>query len=226
MSEQELYRARASLQATFGRKSVMDDGTRVAPCTISCRFVAVIGGYMAEAFSSDVRRVTGWSIALSVLMIIAGLLAIASPLLAGVTVTRLVGWLLLFSGVLHFVYAFRGGGVTAVLWEILLAVVYALAGVYILANTAIGLVSLAFVIAFYLFAESILELAASYMTRHEKGSGWLLFDGILTLLLAIMIWGTWPSSAAWVIGTLVGVSMLFSGISRLMMASAVRRITA
>jgi uncharacterized membrane protein HdeD (DUF308 family) len=193
---------------------------------VSGRFVAATGGYMEQSFSSDVRRVTGWSIGLSVLMIIAGLLAIASPLLAGIAVTRLVGWLLLFSGALHFVYAFRGGGVTAVLWEILLAVVYVLAGIYILANTALGLASLTFVIAFYLFVEAIVEFSASYMTRHEKGSGWLLFDGIVTLLLALMIWSTWPTSEVWAIGTLVGVSMLFSGISRLMMTSAVRRITA
>jgi len=187
---------------------------------------AVIGGDMERLFSSDVRRVTGWSIALSILMIIAGILAIASPFVAGMVVTRVVGWLLLFSGVLHFVYAFRGGGVTAVLWEILLAVVYAVAGFYILANPAIGLASLTVVIALYLFAEAILEFAESYMTRHEIGSGWLLFDGIVTLLLAFMILGTWPSSKMWAIGTLVGVSMLFSGISRLMMSSAVRRITA
>ncbi len=181
---------------------------------------------MTQSFSSDVRRVTGWSIALSVLMIIAGFLAIASPLLAGIAVTRLVGWLLLFSGGLHFVYAFRGGGVTAVLWEILLAVVYVIAGIYILANTFIGLATLTFVVAFYLFAESYLELAASYMMRHERGSGWLLFDGIVTLLLAVMIMSTWPASKAWAIGILVGVSMLFSGISRLMISSAVRRVTA
>ena len=180
---------------------------------------------MAEAFSSDVRRVTGWSIALSVLMIIAGLFAIASPFLAGIAVTRLVGWLLLFSGGLHFVYAFRGGGVTAVLWEILLAVVYAVAGIYLLANTLVGLATLTFVIAFYLFAEAIIVFVESYMMRHERGSGWLLFNGSVTLLLAIMILSNWPASKVWVIGTLVGVSMLFSGISRLMMSSAVRRIT-
>jgi uncharacterized membrane protein HdeD (DUF308 family) len=181
---------------------------------------------MAESFLSDVRRVTGWSIALSVLMVIAGILAIASPLLAGIVVTRVVGWLLLFSGVLHFVYAFRGGGATAVLWEILLAVLYVLVGFYILANPAIGLASLTFAIAVYLFVKAILELTESYMTRRESGSAWLLFNGIVTLALAFLIVGTWPSSKIWTIGTLVGVSILFSGISRLMMSSAVRRITA
>lgn len=181
---------------------------------------------MAQSFSSDVRRVTGWSIALSILMIIAGIVAIVSPFIAGIVVTRVVGWLLLFSGVLHLVYAFRGGGVTAVLWEILLAAVYGLAGFFILVNTAVGLASLTFVIGLYLFAEAIIEFAGSYMTRHERGSGWLLFDGIVTLLLAFLILGTWPSSKIWTIGTLVGVSMLFSGISRLMISSAARRIAA
>ena len=181
---------------------------------------------MAESFLSDVRRVTGWSIALSVLMIIAGILAIVSPLVAGLLVTRIVGWLLLFSGVLHFVYAFRGGGVTAVLWEILLAVVYVVVGIYILMNTAVSLATLTFVLALFLFVEAILEFSESYVTRYESGSGWLVFDGVIKLLLALMIWSTWPSSKVWAIGTLVGVSMLFSGISRLMMSSAVRRITA
>jgi len=188
--------------------------------------VAVIGGDMERIFSSDVRRVTGWSIALSILMIIAGLLAIASPFIAGMVVTRVVGWLSLFSGVLHFMYAFRGGGVTAVLWEILLAVVYAVVGFYILANPAIGLASLTFAIALYLFIEAILVFGESYMLRHESGSGWLLFNGIVTLLLAFMIMGNFPGSKIWAVGTLVGVSMLFSGISRLMVSSAVRRIAA
>jgi uncharacterized membrane protein HdeD (DUF308 family) len=181
---------------------------------------------MTQSILSGVHRATGWSIALSVLMIIAGILAMASPLVAGIAVTRVVGWLLLFSGALHFVYAFRGGGVTSVIWEILLGVVYGLVGIYILANPAIGLASLTFAIALYLFTEAIIEFAVSYITRHESGSGWLLFDGLVTLLLAFLIVGAWPASTAWAIGTLVGVSMLFSGISRLMISSTVRRITA
>ena len=181
---------------------------------------------MEQTLSSDFHKATTWSIVLSILMIVAGLLAIAAPLYAGVFVTALVGWLLLFSAGLHLVYAFRGGGATAVLWEILLCVVYAVVGFYILANPGIGLASLTFVIAAYLFVESILELTLSYQMRTQSGAGWLLFDGIVTLILAIMIWGNWPASSVWAIGVLVGVSMLFSGISRLMLTSTVRRIAA
>ena len=179
---------------------------------------------MAQELSADVQKATSWSIFLSVLMIIAGILAIAAPLYAGVAVAALVGWLLLFSGVLHLVYAFRGGKVSAVLWEILLAVVYGLVGFYILANPGVGLASLTLVIALFLFIEAILEFSLSYQFRGESGTGWFLFDGIVTLILALMIWASWPSSSAWAIGTLVGVSMLFSGISRVMLTSTVRRM--
>jgi uncharacterized membrane protein HdeD (DUF308 family) len=78
----------------------------------------------------------------------------------------------------------------------------------------------------YLFVEGVLEFILSLQLRPAPGSGWLLVDGIVTLVLAVMIWSTWPSSAAWVIGTLVGISMLFSGITRLMLSLAVRKITA
>jgi uncharacterized membrane protein HdeD (DUF308 family) len=180
---------------------------------------------MAQAFTTDLHRATTWSIVLSVLMIIAGILAIASPYYAGLAITVVVGWLLLFSAVLHLVYAFRGGRATAVIWEILLAIVYALIGFYILANPRIGLGALTFAIAFYLFVEAILEFALSYQLRNESGAGWILVDGIITMILAFLIWANWPNSSYWAVGIIVGVSMLFSGITRVMITSMVRRVT-
>jgi uncharacterized membrane protein HdeD (DUF308 family) len=180
---------------------------------------------MAQAFSTDLKRATSWSMALSVLMIIAGILAIAAPYYAGLTITAVVGWLLLISAVLHLVYAFRGGRATAVIWEILLAVVYGLIGFYVLTNLGVGLASLTFAIAFFLFVEAILELALSYQLRNESGAGWILVDGIITMILAFLIWANWPNSSVWAVGVIVGVSMLFSGIVRVMITSNIRRIT-
>jgi uncharacterized membrane protein HdeD (DUF308 family) len=181
---------------------------------------------MERTLSSDVHTATTWSIVLSILMIVAGVLAIASPFMAGVVVTALVGWLLIFSAGLHLVYAFRGGRAGAVMWEILLAIVYGLVGFYILANPSVSLATLTFVIAFFLFVEGVLELVLSYQLRNESGGGWILVDGIVTLILAILIWSRWPSSSVWAIGTLVGVSMFFSGITRLALTYNVRKIIA
>ena len=88
-----------------------------------------------------------------------------------------------------------------------------------------GLASLTIAFAVYLLLEAILEFVLGFILRPLPGSRWLLFDGIVTLILAVMIWRSWPSSSAWAIGTLVGVSMLFSGASRLMLSLAVRSVT-
>jgi uncharacterized membrane protein HdeD (DUF308 family) len=157
-------------------------------------------------------------------MIAAGAMAIFAPMVAGVAVTALVGWLLLFSGALHLVFAWRAGRAGSVAWEILLGVLYGAIGFYLIAQPVVGLASLTLAIAAYLLIEGVLELVLSFQMRHAPGSGWLLFDGIITLILAVMIWSTWPSSAVWVVGALVGISMFFSGITRLMLSTAVRRI--
>lgn len=65
----------------------------------------------------------------------------------------------------------------------------------------------------------------AFQQRSAPAWGWLMFDGIVTLVLAALIWNTWPGSTSWVVGTLVGISMLCSGVSRLMLSAAVRRLT-
>ncbi|HEV2223985.1 MAG TPA: DUF308 domain-containing protein [Candidatus Acidoferrales bacterium] len=170
------------------------------------------------------KKSVGWSIGLSILMIVAGLLAIVVPLAGGIAVNLVVAWLLIFSGVAHLVFAFHTRGAGGVVWELLLGILYIFIGGYLLLHPLAGLVSLTLALAFYLFAEGILELVLSWRLRVMPGSGWLIFDGIVTLILAVLIWRTWPSSSEWAIGTLVGISMLFSGISRLMLSLAARRV--
>lgn len=170
------------------------------------------------------KKSVGWSIGLSILMIVAGLLAIVVPLAGGIAVNLVVAWLLIFSGVAHLVFAFHTRGAGGVVWELLLGILYSFIGGYLLLHPLAGLVSLTLALAFYLFAEGILELVLSWRLRVMPGSGWLIFDGIVTLILAVLIWRTWPSSSEWAIGTLVGISMLFSGISRLMLSLAARRV--
>jgi uncharacterized membrane protein HdeD (DUF308 family) len=173
-----------------------------------------------------VRAATTWSIVLSILIIAAGVLAISAPLIAGVTVTAIVGWLLLFSGLFHLAFAWRAGRPGAVVWQILLGLVYGAIGFYLLANPVAGLESLTLAIGLYLFIEGVLEFVLWSQLRAVPGRGWLMVDGVITLVLAVMIWSTWPSSAVWVVGTLVGISMFFSGITRLMLSIAARRLLA
>ena len=180
----------------------------------------------ATSIGTIVKKSVGWSIGLSILMIVAGFLAVVVPPAAGIAVNLLVAWLLIFSGAAHLVFAWHTRTTGGVLWELLLGILYIFIGGYLLLNPVAGLVSLTLALAIYLFVEGVLELVLSFRLRGMPGAGWLLFDGVITLILAILIWRTWPWSSEWAIGTLVGISMLFSGISRLMLSLAARRVVA
>jgi uncharacterized membrane protein HdeD (DUF308 family) len=170
------------------------------------------------------KESVGWSIGLSILMLLAGALAILIPPAAGVAVALVVGWLLIFSGGAHVVFAWHTRPAGGFIWELLVGILYAGVGIYTLIHPVAGLASLTLLLAFYLFAEAVLELVLWIRLRPMSGSPWLLVDGIVTLILAVLIWRTWPSSTEWVIGTLVGISMLFSGASRLAVSLAARRV--
>ena len=170
------------------------------------------------------KQSVNWSIGLSILMILAGLLAIAMPPAAGLAVNLVVAWLLLFSGVAHLVFAWHTRSVGGLAWEVLLGLLYGFVGVYMLMHPAAGLASLTLALAAYLFVEGVFEFVLWGALRRLPGAVWLLLDGVITLILAVLIWRTWPSSTEWVIGTLVGISMLFSGTSRLAISMTARSV--
>ena len=165
-----------------------------------------------------------WSMIVSVLMIIAGMLGIILPEVAGMAITAIVGWLLLFSAAMHFVFAWHARGTKAVALQILLGLLYGAIGLYLLWHPVLGLATLTLALAAYLTIEGILEAVLAFRMKPHPGWGWLLFDAVITLILALMIWRTWPWSSIWAIGTLVGVSMLFSGITRLMLSLGARKL--
>ena len=180
---------------------------------------------MVNGTTARRQPATTWSIVLSVLMIAAGAVAIGLPLMTGIAVGAVIAWLLLFSGALHVAFAWRGHGAAGVLWEILVGFVYGAIGIFLLRHPGVELASLTVAVAIYLFVEAIIEFVLWFQLRTSPGRGWLLIDGIITLVLAVMIGSTWPSSAGWVIGTLVGISMFFSGISRLVSSLTVRQLS-
>jgi uncharacterized membrane protein HdeD (DUF308 family) len=165
-----------------------------------------------------------WSIVLSILLMVFGVLAIGLPVLASIGFARLLAWLILFDGVVQLLHAFRSRGVGRIVWKILVAVLYVGVGIWLLMHTLIGLAGLTLVMVAFFFAEGILKLFAYVSARKSVGSGWILLSAAVTVLVAIMIWRHWPSSSLWAIGTLIGVSMLMTGTTSLMMALAVRRL--
>ncbi len=175
-------------------------------------------------FTDDIRKSTTWSIVLSILMMVAGGIALFAPAITGLTVTLFFGWLLIISGLLHLGYAWQASGAQAVIWEILVAIVYGAAGFYLLTRPVLGLEALTLALVAYLVLESALEFVLAFSLRPLPGSGWLVFDGIVTLVLAVLVGSGFPASSNWAIGTLVAISIFFSGVTRLMLSVAARSI--
>ena len=172
-----------------------------------------------------VRHASGVSTLWGVLLIILGAAAIASPFLAAIAVNAAVGWLILLAGAIHLVLAFRAHGAGSMIWKLLVGIAYLGFGVYVIAHPVLGVVTLTLLLASLFVIEGILDVVLYVKMRPIHGSTWVLLDGIVSLLLCVMIYMQWPSSSAWAIGTLVGVSLIFSGVARVMMSSAVRKAT-
>jgi uncharacterized membrane protein HdeD (DUF308 family) len=169
-------------------------------------------------------RSRGWSIFLGILLFVAGLLSIAVPFFASIAASVFFGWLILLAGVAHLIYAWSERGAGAVLWQILIGVVYIIAALYMLVLPAAGVVALTLVLTFYIALEGVFELTAFAFLRRLPGSVWFLVDGVVSLLLAGLIFFHWPSSSFWAVGTLVGISLLFSGIARLTFPMRLRAV--
>ena len=171
-----------------------------------------------------IRKASGWFIGMAVVFILLGILAIIEPGLAGLAVTILVGWLLIFGGMAHLVAAFSGGGTGRVIWQVLIGMLYIVVGFYFLTHPLLGLGTLTLLLGVIILTEGVFEVIVYFRTRGEGGSGWLLVNAMITLLLGGLIWFHWPSSSVWAIGTLVGVNLLMTGISRLMFGLAARKL--
>jgi uncharacterized membrane protein HdeD (DUF308 family) len=172
-----------------------------------------------------VKHASTVSILWGVLLIVFGAVAVASPFLAAVAVNAAVAWLIVLAGVVHVMLAFRAHGAGSMIWKLLVGIAYLCFGGYVIVHPVLGVASLTLLLASLFVVEGVLDIILFAKMRPMQGSSWVLLDGIVSLLLGGMIYMQWPSSSAWAIGTLVGISLIFSGVARVMMSLAVRKVT-
>ena len=157
-----------------------------------------------------------------VIMILVGLLALSLPIASSFGVARLLGWLLVFGAGFQLIHSFRSKGAGHIVWKVLVALVFLITGIYFLMHPFLAVAVVTLVLALFFLVEGLVDVFSYFATREAGASGWILVNGIVSIILAVMIWRHWPTSALWVLGVLVGVGLLVTGLSRLMMALAVR----
>lgn len=165
----------------------------------------------------------GWFLALGIVLILAGIAAIAFPLLSSIAAKLVLGWLFIIGGVMMIVHAFQAPGWSGFLWELLIGILYAVVGGYLAFFPLSGLLTLTVLIAALFIAEGIFEAIMAFRVRPHEGWVWLLLSGIAALAVGVIIAMGLPESAVWAIGLLVGINLLFSGWSYVFLALAGRR---
>jgi uncharacterized membrane protein HdeD (DUF308 family) len=175
-------------------------------------------------WAQQAKKNAGWLVVLGVVTVIAGVLSIASPLISGLGVTVLVGIALVIAGVARTVGAFHAGsfgqGALAFIGGILTFV----AGMLLVARPGIGLATLTLLLGCLLLVDGVVGAVLAFHVRPEKGWGWMLFSAAMAIVLGFLLLKEWPLSGLWAIGTLVGISLLFSGFSLISIGSAARSL--
>jgi uncharacterized membrane protein HdeD (DUF308 family) len=162
-------------------------------------------------------------LAQGIVLMILGFLAVAVPIVATLAVEIFVGWLFFVAGLFRAVWVWRSRQTPGFAWSFLAAVLAIVLGVVLIARPLAGVLTLTMVLVAFFIIEGIFSIIGAIEHRqHLRSWGWVLFSGIVDLLLAYLIWAGWPSSASWAIGLLVGINMLFLGLSLVMTALAAR----
>jgi len=172
-----------------------------------------------STFMREIKKNSGLTIAMGIIVLLMGLFAMGSPLIAGLSIAMVVGILFIIGGGGQLVFAFKTG--KRVL-DIILGVLTVIVGIYMVMNPAAALASLTIFLAAYLIVSGIFEAIMAFQIRPASGWGWALFNGIVSVLLGAMIWNQYPLSGAWAIGILLGIKLFFSGWMLLMFGLAAR----
>jgi len=160
-----------------------------------------------------------------VVLLVLGATAVVLPPIATLAVTILFGWLFLISGIVGLVTTFWMRHAPGFWWSLVSAALGIIVGAMLLASPVTGALSLTLVlIAFFLIEGAVSIMFALDHKRELSGQwGWMLMSGIIDLVLAIMIFAGLPSTAAWAVGLLVGINMIFGGTALIAMALHARK---
>ena len=160
-----------------------------------------------------------------ILLVVLGLAAMIVPPLASLAVTIFLGWMFLISGIAGLALTFWTRQMPGFWWSLISAALTIFAGIVLLARPLQGVLTLTIVVGAYFLAEGVATIMYALEHRRELSErwSWMLFSGLLDILIAALIITGLPGSAEWAIGLLVGINLLFGGASLIGVALAARK---
>lgn len=179
---------------------------------------------MNDELGSGIKKASNRGMVFGIALVILGFLSILAPMVAGATVSMLVGVFMIAAGIARLMWAFQAGSFGKGVLTFLLGGLLIVTGLAMLFRPMIGMASMALILAIFFLADGIFEIVASFKVKPEKGWGWLLFGGVVSIVLAGLIFWQWPFSGVWAIGILVGVKLLFAGFAMIALGSMGRGV--
>jgi uncharacterized membrane protein HdeD (DUF308 family) len=173
--------------------------------------------------AGELRRSWGWYLALGIVLIVLGTIAIGSTFVMTIASVFFFGWLLIIGGAMEVIHAFWHKRWAGFFLDLLTGILYVVAGWMMVSNPQESALLLTLVIAMFLVFEGVFRIVAALAARYPHW-GWVMFNGVISLILGIMIWRQWPYSGLWVIGLFVGIEMLLNGWSLVMLSLASRNL--
>jgi uncharacterized membrane protein HdeD (DUF308 family) len=159
------------------------------------------------------RAKSGWIIALGVVYIVAGIIALGSVVLATVASVFVVGIMMVIAGVAEVVNAFQIKTWGRFLLWLLLGALYIVAGFITFENPLLAAAILTLFLGIALIASGIMRIVLAFSMQAVMPWIWVLLSGIITLLLGLVIVAHWPVSSLYVLGIFLGVDLVLAGAS-------------
>lgn len=172
--------------------------------------------------TAEVHEHRNWFLGLGILLVALGVGAIIFPFAATIAIEVLIGWTLVISGVAGIVHAYRAARWKGCLFALLGALFSLAIGALLLIYPLTGALTLTLLIAAFFLAGGVFRILLALKVRPLDHWDWMLASGILALAIAVLILAQWPEAAAWIIGLLVGVDLIFGGWTSIMLALAAR----
>ncbi|RCJ22802.1 hypothetical protein A6770_29615 [Nostoc minutum NIES-26] len=173
----------------------------------------------------ETRTNSPWAIVLGVLMILLGIAAIAEPFVATIAITIVLSWTLIIAGIVRIIHAFQSRHKRGFWTKLVIGILYVIGGILLLSNIFGAALTLTLAFGIVILIEGVLEVITAFQTRRDPNWGWVLFSGIMAIILGILILYQWPVSAVWVLGVFAGINFLLTGVWMIALPLATRRLS-
>jgi uncharacterized membrane protein HdeD (DUF308 family) len=174
----------------------------------------------ASADATTLTHRSGWL--LGIVQIIAGTIAFAIPIVASFAAVAIFGAVLLVTATFQLIHAFKIGTWPRSAWYGLGGVLYAIAGLLVIAFPLGGALTLAVLLAILFIADGALRLVFAMSVSTAVGPGWFLAAGCCNILVGVFLLIGWPYTALWITGLLLGVNLIITGAMNIASAAKTR----